>query len=297
MRVLLLGARGQLGRDVLDRAPGVGVVVVGVGHAQCDIASMKQVRDLFETVSCDVVINAAAYTKVDQAETDESAADQVNRVGAGVIAERCREKGVPLLHVSTDYVFDGMASEPYLHDAEVSPRSVYGKTKSEGERLVLATHPGAAVVRTSWLFGAHGPNFVKTIVRLASERETLRVVNDQMGCPTWTRDLADALLTMVLSTVSGGVKARGVYHYCGEPQVSWFDFAERIVVELYKYGAPMVKELLPITTEEYPTPAMRPRYSVLDCSRIVDEFGVVQGDWRRGLETVVRAAVASRIES
>jgi len=253
VRVLLLGAGGQLGHDILARAKGFGVSVEAVRHAQCDIASAAQVRDLFDVVSCDAVINAAAYTKVDQAETEEAAASRVNRDGARFVAEACRAKGLPLFHVSTDYVFDGGASEPYSHDAEVSPRSVYGRTKAEGERLVLEMHPEAAVVRTSWLFGEHGPNFVKTMVRLAFERETLRVVSDQVGCPTWSGDLADALLTMVVKSVSGEAMAKGIYHYCGAPQSTWFEFAQYIINEARKLGEPKVREVLPITTEEFPT--------------------------------------------
>lgn len=296
MRLLVLGAGGQLGRDILARAEGHGVIAEGVGHAQCDVASVGQVRDLLQKVSCDAVINAAAYTKVDQAETDEELADRVNRVGAGVVAEQCRDKALPLLHVSTDYVFDGNATVPYSHLAEVSPQSVYGSTKAEGERLVLETHPGAAVVRTSWLFGEHGPNFVKTMVRLAFERETLRVVHDQVGCPTWAGGLADALLIMATKTVSGDAKATGIYHYCGAPQASWYEFARYVIDEAAKYDKPKVRELLPITTDKYPTPATRPMYSVLDCFRIEKEFGVVPGDWRHGARKVVKAAMVARTE-
>ena len=292
----MLGAGGQLGCDILASAEGYGVVAIGARHAQCDIASVAQVRDLLQKVSCDAVINAAAYTKVDQAETDIELADRVNRVGAGVVAEQCREKGLPLLHVSTDYVFDGNTTKPYSHLAEVSPQSVYGSTKAEGERLVLETHPGAAVVRTSWLFGEHGPNFVKTMVRLAFGRETLSVVSDQVGCPTWTVGLAEALLTMATKTVSGDAKATGIYHYCGAPQASWFDFARYIINETKQYDEPKVRELLPITTEEYPTPATRPMYSVLDCSRIEEEFGVVPGEWHYGARQVVKAAMVARAE-
>lgn len=292
MRVLLLGAGGQLGREVLSRAQGMGVAVEAVGHAQCDIASEAQLSDLFDGVVCDAVINAAAYTKVDQAEADEAEAFRVNRDAAGLVSGACKAKGWPLLHVSTDYVFDGTASKPYAHDAAVCPRSVYGRTKAEGERCVLDTHPGAAVVRTAWLFGEHGPNFVKTMVRLAFEQETLRVVNDQVGCPTWAGDLADALLTMAVKTVSGETKANGIYHYCGAPQANWHEFAQYIVDEVRTFGVPKTREVLPITTEEYPTPAERPRYSVLDCSRIEREFGVVPGDWKVGAKKVVEAELS-----
>lgn len=289
MKLLVMGAGGQLGQDILDRAERFGVVAEGIRHAQCDISSGNQVRNLFNRISCDAVINAAAYTKVDQAETDKERADQVNRIGAGLIAGQCLAKGLPLLHVSTDYVFDGNASEPYSHLDAVSPQSVYGQTKAEGERLVLEAHPGASVVRTAWLFGEHGPNFVKTMIRLALERETLRIVDDQIGCPTWSRDLADALLAMASKIVSGESRASGIYHYCGAPQVSWFEFARHIIKETSRRGELVVKELLPITTAEYPTPAKRPMYSVLDCSRIEDEFGIGRGDWRRGVEEVVAA--------
>ncbi|VFQ47477.1 dTDP-4-dehydrorhamnose reductase [Desulfoluna butyratoxydans] len=288
MKILLLGAGGQLGKDIQARCGHHGLDIEAVGHGRCDIASKEQLRAVFGEVSCHGVINAAAYTKVDQAERDVDAATRVNQDGAGFVAELCCEKGLPLLHVSTDYVFDGTGAEPYAHDALVGPRSVYGKTKAEGEKKVLGAHPGAAVVRTSWLFGEHGPNFLKTMVRLAFEREEIRVVSDQVGCPTWSGHLADALLSMMKQRLTSEVVAQGVYHYCGAPQSSWYEFADAIIGEVKRLGVGCkVRAVHPITTEEYPTPAERPRYSVMDCSRIEREFGIRQGDWHEGVDVVV----------
>ncbi|SCY91158.1 dTDP-4-dehydrorhamnose reductase [Desulfoluna spongiiphila] len=294
MKLLLLGSGGQLGQDLIASAGRYGIGVEAVGHAQCDIGSKDQLCAVFDSVSVDGVINAAAYTKVDQAETDTEAASRVNRDGAGLVAEQCSAKGLPLLHVSTDYVFDGEGSNPYAHDGIVCPRSVYGRTKAEGEQLVLGGHSGAAVIRTSWLFGEHGPNFLKTMVRLAFEREIIQVVSDQLGCPTWSAHLADALLSMMQKTVAGEASAQGIYHYCGAPQASWHEFALDIIGEVRRLSHPKVREVVPISTEEYPTPAERPRYSVLDCSRIEDEFGIQQGDWRLGVKTVVAQELRKR---
>jgi dTDP-4-dehydrorhamnose reductase len=292
VNLLVFGAEGQLGSDILGRAERFGFSVKGITYSECDITSEVQVREVFNQVVCDVVINAAAYTNVDLAETEEEKADQVNRVGAGLVASQCREKGLPLIHVSTDYVFDGEANEPYSHLSEVAPQSVYGRTKADGERLVLENHPSASIIRTAWLFGEHGPNFVKTMVRLAFKREELRVVNDQLGCPTWAGDLAEALLVMASKTLAGEAVAKGIYHYCGTPQASWYDFARYVIEEARNYRDTKISKLLPITTEEFPTPATRPRYSVLDCSRIQDEFGVLPMDWKQGVKAVVKAELA-----
>lgn len=290
-RVCVFGVRGQLGSDLRLRGELFDLEVYGFHADTCDITDEVQVERVLSMCQFDTVINSAAYTQVDRAEDDRESVWRVNAFGAENIARACEKAGIPLIHVSTDYVFDGTAENPYGENAAVCPASVYGSTKAEGEFKVLEVCKTASVVRTSWLFGENGPNFVKTMVRLAREREELNVVNDQIGCPTWSRDLADALLAMVKTMLDGGPVAKGVYHYCGLPEATWFELARYVIDEVSKVESLAVHKLTPIPTKEYPTPAKRPMYSVLSCKRIVEEFGVEQGDWRRGVREVIKSEV------
>ena len=288
-KVCVFGAGGQLGSDLLLRSELFSIEVHGYDAGSCDITDENQVERVVSGFRFDAIVNSAAYTQVDRAEHDRENAWRVNTLGAENIARACEKMGIPLIHVSTDYVFDGTAGNPYGEGAAVCPESVYGSTKAEGESKVLEVCRVASVVRTSWLFGENGPNFVKTMVRLAREREELKVVNDQRGCPTWSRDLADALLSMVKTMLGGGPIPKGVYHYCGMPEASWYELARYSIDEASKFQKLTIHNLMPIPTKEYPTPAKRPLYSVLSCDRIVEEFGVEQGDWRRGVREVIKS--------
>jgi dTDP-4-dehydrorhamnose reductase len=258
-RWLITGAGGQLGADLLRVLAGRDPAdeVVGLARAQLDIGDEAAVRDAVAQLKPDVVINAAAYTAVDAAETDEAGATAGNVTGprnlATAVASSAPVKA-RLVHVSTDYVFPGDATSPYEEDAPTGPRSVYGRTKLAGEQAVLQCHPGAHVVRTAWVYGASGANFVKTIARLEGERETISVVNDQQGSPTWSFDLATGLVAVADSSTPPGV-----YHCTNAGATTWFDFARAIFEEL---GADP-RRVLPTTTDAFPRPAPRPAYSVL----------------------------------
>lgn len=257
------GARGQLGTDVLAAAAAAGVSATGSGSDELDITDAEAVHDALAawaatgTGDRPVVVNAAAYTAVDAAETDEDRAFAVNEAGARNIAAAAARLSAGMIHVSTDYVFPGDASRPYEVDDPTGPRSVYGASKLAGERAVLAAHPGAQVVRTAWVYGATGANFVKTMAALEATRDTLTVVDDQRGSPTWSADLARGLVQLAAADLGGGV-----LHATGGGQTTWCGLARAVFEEL---GADP-RRVLPTTTDQFPRPAPRPSYSVLSAS-------------------------------
>lgn len=255
---LVTGAGGQLGRDVVDLLQRSGERVVVADRSALDIADADAVRAAFARWQPAVVVNCAAYTAVDDAETEEDTARRVNATGAGLLAGACRDSDARLVHISTDYVFAGDATEPYDEAAPVAPRTAYGRTKAEGERAVLDSGADAYVVRTAWLYGADGPNFVRTMARLARERETLTVVADQQGCPTWTRDLARGVIALGASDAGPGI-----WHCVNEGAVSWYGFAQAIFSELGLDPA----RVQPTTSAAFARPAPRPAWSVLSTAK------------------------------
>ncbi|MBA3452115.1 MAG: dTDP-4-dehydrorhamnose reductase [Deltaproteobacteria bacterium] len=284
MNVLVTGGRGQLGQAIVRRGAAAGHVVTALGHHELDICDEGAVAARCNDHAPDVVINAAAYTAVDKAEANRVGAFAVNADGAAIVARTCAARAIRVLHVSTDYVFDGTLDRPYQEDDVPQPISVYGESKLAGERHVQAA--GGIVVRTSWLFGRGGPSFVHTILRLAAERPLLRVVADQRGCPTWADDLADALL--VLATRPD---LEPCYHFCGAEAVTWHAFASAIVAEARLHRGLACERIEAITTAEYPTPARRPMSSVLDTARIRG-LGIEPPRWHTGLAAVVAQQLA-----
>ena len=271
-RWLVTGAGGMLAHDLLPRLTAAGHEVTALRRADLDITDAAECRSAVEYH--DVVANLAAWTAVDDAETREAEAFSVNAVGAANLASACADTGGRLVQVSTDYVFSGDATTPYAVDAPIAPRSAYGRTKAAGEWAVLAHCPAALVVRTAWLYGAGGSNFAATMARLAGERETLSVVDDQRGQPTWTGDLAEAIVRLVDTDAPGGV-----WHGTGGGETTWFGCARAIFEEL---GLDP-ERVTPTTTEAFPRPAPRPAYSVLDQARW-DQAGLEpMPDWRDAL--------------
>ncbi len=250
MRYLIAGGHGMLGHDLARVLDGREVSVLG--RAELDITDESTVRRI--VADQDVVINAAAYTRVDDAETHEAEALAVNAIGASVLAAAAADSGARFVQLSTDYVFDGAATAPYPEDARRDPQGAYGRTKAEGERLVREAHPEAYIVRTAWLYGAHGPNFARTMLRLAGQRDTVSVVDDQVGQPSWTLDVATAIMQLLDAEAPAGV-----YHATNSGQASWFDFARAIFAE----AGLDPERVLPIPSSAYPLPAPRPAYSVL----------------------------------
>jgi dTDP-4-dehydrorhamnose reductase len=284
MRVLVIGHQGMLAQELGPCLARVGFTIMSRGRPEVDITRTFSVRQALVDAQPDMLINASAYTAVDQAELEPDAALAVNRDGVARLAALCREVGIPLLHMSTDYVFDGSASRPYCEDDRVAPLGMYGRSKWEGEEAVRRCHPEHVIVRTAWLYGCHGQNFVKTMLRFAHEREQLRVVDDQYGCPTWSRDLAAALVTICQRIVQGRDRVPwGTYHFCGAGQTTWYDFARAIIEEAKAFESLRVQEVVPIPTTAYPTPAKRPTYSVLDCSKIQSAFHIKPRPWRESL--------------
>jgi dTDP-4-dehydrorhamnose reductase len=282
-RVLITGAGGQVGRLLLETRPD-GFEVVACRHADLDIGAGEAVRDVVRHYRPAVIINAAAYTAVDKAESEPDVAHRINAQGAGHLARGARECGARLIHISTDFVFDGAASVPYRPDSEAHPLSVYGRTKREGELAVLDAAPEqSTIVRTAWVYAATGANFVHTMLRLMRAKGAVRVVADQVGTPTAARSLAE-----VLWRIAGNQQIRGIHHWTDAGVASWYDFAVAVAEE----GAalrllPPDITVAPITTADYPTPARRPSYSVLD-KRSLGAFGISPDHWRKGLRAVLR---------
>ena len=283
-RILITGGSGQVGHCLKAQLEGYAELSVPDSTA-LNIADRRSVRQVVETFRPDYIINAAAYTAVDKAESDAERAFAVNRDGARHLAEAAEAAGAAMLHISTDYVFDGAGGAPYDEAAPTAPQNIYGASKLAGEQAVLAACRRAVVMRTSWVFGAHGQNFVKTMLRLGRERDSLGIVADQYGAPTAAADIAAALITIVRRHTPEQLAERaGIYHYCGSPYASWFEFAETIFAEAAAQGVlakiPAVK---PIGTADYPTPAKRPADSRLDCGKIRAVFGIAPCDWHSAL--------------
>lgn len=287
MKILVTGAKGQLGTEILRQAEAQGFSHMGVDLPEWDITSQERVNTLIASYGPIVVVNAAAYTQVDRAELEPDAAWAVNADAPKYLAEACSLQDVPLIHISTDFVFDGTQNRPYTEEDPIGPLSVYGTSKAAGEAHVRERLDRHLIVRTSWLYGVYGNNFVKTMLRLATERETLRVVNDQMGCPTCAADLAAAILVLCKAVYGAPTVAWGTYHYCGEGVTSWYGLA-KAAIEMAADRIPLrMKTIEPIATEQYATPAKRPAYSALNCSKIRRGFGITQRPWRESLQETI----------
>lgn len=280
MRILVAGANGQLGTDCL--AVLAGHETLGLDLPALDIADPESVRAAFRAFRPDAVVNCAAYTAVDRAETDEAAADRANRQGPAVLAGACAGAGARLVHVSTDYVFSGdrPVPEPWTEDDAPAPRTAYGRTKLAGERAIAGSGCDHAILRTAWLYGARGKNFPKTMLRLAlaNPADTARVVADQWGCPTWSRRLAE----QIRAVLENPGRVSGVCHAVGQGRTNWFEFAETF---LSLVGVP--HRLTPCATADYPTPARRPANSILDCGRLRAAGLLVMDGWRDALAAFV----------
>lgn len=280
MRVLLTGAYGQLGRSLLDRFP-ADWVLLACGSAELDITNRTAVDRIVRRFRPQVIMNAAAYTAVDKAETDRIRAMKINALGPENLARAARDTGAQLIHISTDYVFDGTKSTPYVESDAPCPVNFYGLSKWEGEKRVQAMLPRAIIVRTSWVFSEYGNNFVKTMLRLAQTQPTLRVINDQRGCPTYAGDLAQAMITLATDS-----NAAGIYHYCGDKAVSWYEFALTIF-NVFSDTSPGLRsvDVCPIPTAAFKQQACRPMNSVM-----VSEKAAPQAScWDKALGTVMSA--------
>lgn len=281
MKIVVTGASGQLGRCLQDVLTRRGIIHLALGSSELNIVDPLAVERTLAKYNPSVVINAAAYTAVDRAESEEALAYDVNCLGASNLAAACTNMGIRLIHVSTDYVFDGTKGSPYQEDDVTNPLGVYGHSKRDGELAVLDSGAGA-VVRTSWVFSEYGNNFLKTMIRVGKERDVLGVVNDQVGAPTYAGDLAEALIALAQRP-----EAVGVYHFSGGEPCTWYDFAVAIFQAYRQYHPEFsCPNVTPIESSAYPTPVKRPAYSVLNGGRMVRELGIDLGDWRKALGRV-----------
>jgi dTDP-4-dehydrorhamnose reductase len=289
MRVLITGAKGQVGAELIRLAPAE-FNVTGLGSGQLDISNADQLARTMAQLQPQLIINAAAYTAVDKAESDSERAYAVNRDGTRLLAQAAERSGIPLLHISTDYVFPGDAHAPYTEADATAPTGVYGTSKLAGEQA-LAEHCSRHItLRTSWVFGAKGNNFVKTMLRLGRERKTLSVVADQHGGPTAAASIARALWKVARDYTANGTLPWGVYHFSGTPSCSWHDFAVAIFEQSQQLGLLAASpQINAISTADYPTPAKRPANSVLNCVKLQQAFGIEQPDWQVDLHTLLQA--------
>lgn len=296
MRILVTGREGQVARSLGERARGHDIELLMLGRPELDLAGPADaIAAAIEAAQPHAIISAAAYTQVDRAEIEPDLAFAVNESGARAVARAAAKLGVPLIHLSTDYVFDGSKAEPYVEDDATGPAGVYGASKLAGEKAVLAEHENSAVLRTAWVYSPFGANFVKTMLRLAETRDEVSVVADQQGNPSSALDIADAVIS-----VAGNLLARrepelrGVFHMTASGEGSWADFAEAVFDISAAAGGPSA-HVKRISTAEYPTPARRPANSRLDCSRLEQMHGFRLPDWRESLQTVVERLVQSGV--
>lgn len=289
MKILLTGSQGQVGWEITRKISKWDLEIASTHRQILDICDLDAIRDVLNADHFDMIVNAAAYTAVDKAEDDEAEAYRVNAIGAQNLAIAASEKDIPILHISTDYVFDGDAALAYRENDRTNPQGAYGRTKLAGENLVAEANPKHLILRTSWVFGIQGNNFVKTMLRLGSERDELSVVADQSGCPTFAGHIAAALLDICQLYQSGAEIKWGVYHFSDAGITTWHQFASDIIQQGYDAG--LIEELpkiQPISTENYPTPAKRPLYSCLDHSLFESNFPTIKiKKWEDGLEELI----------
>jgi dTDP-4-dehydrorhamnose reductase len=285
MRVLIIGSGSQVGFELMRAAWPKGTGLRGLSRSDLDITDQSKVATTIRDAGCDLVVNAAAYTAVDRAESEADAAFAVNRDGVGHIATACASAGIACIHLSTDYVFNGRKSEPYVELDPIDPINVYGTSKAAGEAELRRRLEQHLILRTSWVYGAHGSNFVKTMLRLGATREELAIVDDQTGCPTAAFSVA-AAIARIAGTLQHEQARWGTYHYCDREPTTWYGFAQRIF-EIEASAGHKVPALRPIPSVEYRSAARRPANSSLDCSRIEATFGIRRPSWRESLAQVM----------
>jgi dTDP-4-dehydrorhamnose reductase len=278
--ILVTGSGGQLGMEIWklsDRYPSHNFLFTT--REELPIDNFEAVKNFFEQQQIDHCINCAAYTAVDKAESEKEKAFLINAAAAGNLASICKDHHAQLIHISTDYVFDGTSSTPYKEEDKISPINIYGESKLRGEELVLNNNAAAIIIRTSWVYSSFGNNFVKTMLRLLREKESINVVSDQYGCPTYAADLAEVIMT-IIEKENWGHSPSGIFNYCNQGMITWYEFAKAIKKLINSKCT-----INPITSAEYPTPAKRPQYSVLDTTKIKETFGLTILNWEDSLQT------------
>ena len=289
VRIIVIGKEGQVARALAERAQVHGVTAVLLGRPALDLADPSGIEDILIETGGDLIVNAAAYTAVDQAEAERDLAEAINGVGAGVVAGVAAAMGVPVIHLSTDYVFDGSADRPYREEDKPDPLGAYGSSKLLGEQAVAAETPNHVILRTAWIYSPFGRNFVKTMLRLAGQREEIAVVADQHGSPTSALDIADGVIAVGRNLLAApqDQDLRGIFHMTGTGFTSWAEFASEIFALSARFGGPSAR-VRPIGTDDYPTSARRPANSRLDCRKLASRHGVTLPPWRLSLEACIK---------
>ena len=283
-KVLLIGAKGQVGQELQVTLPYLGEVI-SIGREELDLTNSEKISQLIREIHPDYLVNAAAYTAVDKAETEPDLAYSINAIAPKIMAESAEKIKAKFLHISTDYVFDGRKNTPYLETDLTNPLGVYGQSKLRGEEEIKTVNSQAIILRTAWVYGSYGKsNFVKTMLRLGKEREELKVVVDQLGSPTWSKDIAAAITHLLINADNPA----GIYNFTNSGVASWFDLTKAIFEEAKISGIPLkIQRVIPITTAEYPTPAVRPAYSVLSGQKISQQLGYIPPYWRDSLKAML----------
>lgn len=294
MRIVVTGRDGQVVRALTERGIALGQDIIPIGRPELDLrGDPTAIINALRASQPDVIVSAAAYTAVDKAETESDLAAAVNVAGVRAVALAAKAHGVPLIHLSTDYVFDGTKDAPYTENDVTEPTGVYGQTKLAGEQAVLAAHNDVVILRTAWVYSPFGANFVKTMLRLAADRDDIGVVADQIGNPTSALDIADAILAIAGKlSASASPHLRGIFHMSGAGEASWADFAQAIFSASEAAGGPNAR-VRQITTSEFPTPAKRPNNSRLDCSKLFEAYAISLPDWRTSTSAVVERLLSS----
>ena len=281
-KVLVTGANGQLGWELAQAAGSFPAFeFVFVDRNAMDLSNPAEFEAVIALFAPDAIINTAAYTAVDKAETETELAHTINAEAVAQLAKIAKQKNIPFITYSTDYVFNGNATTPYLTDTTLAPVNYYGKTKADGEQMALAENPATIIIRTSWVFSSHGNNFVKTMMRLMKDKDALNIVGDQKGRPTYAKDLALATI-QIIKALNEGKSIKGIYHYANTGETTWFGFAEKI-----KAFAGLTCNLTAISTAQFPTPAKRPTYSVLDTQKIENDLGITIPNWETALKQCI----------
>jgi dTDP-4-dehydrorhamnose reductase len=281
-KVLVTGANGQLGWELQQAAKAnPNFEFIFLDRSAMDLSNPDGLFKIIESYAPSAIINTAAYTAVDKAETEKALAHVINAEAVAELASIAKNKNIPFITYSTDYVFSGNAASPYVTDTQLAPVNYYGKTKADGEQMALAANPDSIIIRTSWVFSSHGNNFVKTMIRLMKERDSLNIVGDQQGRPTYARDLATASI-QILNALNLGLPIKGIYHFSNTGETTWFDFAQKI-----KELAGLECTLTPINSDQFPTPAKRPNYSVLDTQKIEKELNLHIPHWELALSDCI----------
>lgn len=295
MRVLVAGAKGQVGNSLVELSQSMPFNLISLERESMDVSIQTDVEEVFNIYRPDILINAAAYTQVNQAELESEKAFLANHQGSKNLAEMCFRHGIPMIHISTDYIFDGLSDVPYIESDKANPKSVYGKSKLLGEQSIEAILKEYIIIRTSWVFALAGCNFINTILKLAQSKEVIKVVNDQRGGPTSSNSIAILLLNMVMQYKKQKKLPWGLYHFCQSPYVTWFDLANFVVKEAVamKLIGDNV-QVVPISSKDYGAKVSRPKNSCLDCSKIIDTFDVRASSWQDDVVEMLEKTKASR---